>query len=110
MTTQSTVYRAEQREIAVGERIQIAEADLKQGIRRGDFATVTRMHDSNALDVRLDNGKSAALDPASARHIDYGYAVESARPRTTERVLVSQEAIAPSDQRELARSLTAQRR
>jgi hypothetical protein len=60
------------------------------------------MHDSNALDVRLDNGKSAALDPAQARHIDHGYAVESARPRTTERVLINQEAIVPGDQRELA--------
>jgi hypothetical protein len=72
MTTQSTVYRAEQREIAIGERIQIAEADVQQGIRRGDFATVTRMHENNALDVRLDNGKSAALDSAQARHIKVG--------------------------------------
>jgi ATP-dependent exoDNAse (exonuclease V) alpha subunit len=102
MTTQSTVYRAEQREIAIGERIQIAEADVQQGIRRGDFAIVTRMHDNHSLDVRLDNGKSAALDPAQARQIDHGYAVESARPKTTERVLISQEAIAPGNQRELA--------
>jgi conjugative relaxase-like TrwC/TraI family protein len=101
VTTQSAVYRAEQREIAVGERIQIAEADAQQGIRRGDFATVTRMHENNALDVRLDNGKSAALDSAQARRIDHGYAVESARPKTTERVLISQEAIAPGDRREL---------
>jgi hypothetical protein len=60
------------------------------------------MHDNHSLDVRLDNGKSAALDPAQARQIDHGYAVESARPKTTERVLISQEAIAPGNQRELA--------
>jgi acyl-[acyl carrier protein]--UDP-N-acetylglucosamine O-acyltransferase len=56
MTSQSAVYREEQREIAIGERIQLNETITLKGIRKGDFATVTAISESNDLEVRTDKG------------------------------------------------------
>ena len=44
------------------------------------------------LSVRLDNGKTVDLDTEAARHIDYGYAVESAANLTADRVILTGEA------------------
>ena len=93
MTANSKVYREEEREIATGDRIQINEADPKQGIRKGDLGTVTAMNDRNELDVRLDKGREVRLNEEQARHIDYGYAVEGIKAGAPERVLVTQESL-----------------
>jgi hypothetical protein len=93
MTAESKVYREEQREIAPGDRIQINEADPKQGIRKGDLGTVTAISETNELDVRLDRGKSVHLSEEQTRHIDYGYAVETIKAGAHERVLVTQETL-----------------
>jgi hypothetical protein len=91
-TAQSTVYREEQREVAVGERIRFTDSDRDAHIRVGNFATVERIGEDNALSVRLDNGKSAELDDDHARHIEYGYAVESAHRVAVDRVLITGDA------------------
>jgi hypothetical protein len=75
-TRQSTVYREETREVAVGEHIRFTAPEKEKHIRIGDFATVERIDPD--LSVRLDNGKTVELDSENAQHIDYGYAVESA--------------------------------
>jgi conjugative relaxase-like TrwC/TraI family protein len=89
-TRQSTVYREETREIAEGERIRFTAPDKGQHIRTGDIATVERVEPD--LSVRLDNGKSVDLDAEAAQHIDYGYAVESARNIVADRVILTGEA------------------
>ena len=91
MTAESTVYRQEQREIAPGDRIQFSEADLTRGIRKGDLGTVMAISDANGLDVKLDKGTMVQLNAEQARHIEYGYAVESIKPGAPERVLFTQE-------------------
>ncbi len=91
-TAQSTVYREEQREVAVGERIRFTASDRDAPIRSGDFATVEQIKEDNALSVRLDNGKSIELGPDRARHIEYGYAVETAQGASTDRILVTGDA------------------
>ncbi len=58
VTASSTVYRQETRELAVGERIQLTQADKSQGIRSGGFAIVERIADNNALTARLDKGRT----------------------------------------------------
>jgi hypothetical protein len=88
-TTQSTVYRKELRELATVDRIQFTAPNTEQGIRTRDFGTVSAIADNNALSVRLDNGKTVELDPAQARHIEHGYAVDGLKPVYAERVLVS---------------------
>ena len=41
--------------------------------------------------MRLDNGKTVAVDSEKARHIDYGYAAESAKYTVAGRVILSGE-------------------
>jgi len=62
-TGQSTVYRAEERDLAVGERIQFTVPDRENRIHSGDLATVERIGENNALSVRLDNGRDIELSP-----------------------------------------------
>jgi hypothetical protein len=88
-TTQSTVYREEPRELATGDRIQFTAANKEHGIRTRDFATVSGIADNKALSVRLDNGKTVELDPAKAKHIEHGYAVDGQKAIYAECVLVS---------------------
>jgi hypothetical protein len=75
----------------VGERIQFTAPDRENRIRSGDFATVERIGDDNTLSVRLDNGKAVELDPEKARHIDYGYTVETAKHLYADRILLTGE-------------------
>ncbi len=91
LTTQSTVYREEERDVAVGDRIQFTAADRENRIRSGDFATIERIAEDNALSVRLDSGKIVELDPEKARHIDHGYAVETTKHLSADRVLLTGE-------------------
>ncbi len=69
VTARSTVYRHETRELGVGERIQLTQADKSQGIRSGEYATVERIAEGGALTVQRDNGKTVTLDPDQAKHI-----------------------------------------
>ncbi len=89
-TNQSKVYREEMREMAAGERIRFTAPEKENHVRSGVFATVERIEPD--LSVRLDNGKSVDLDTESARHIDYGYAVESAANLAADRVILTGEA------------------
>jgi len=45
------------------------------------------------LSVRVDNGKSVKLDAGHARHIEYGYAVETAQGASADRIIVTGEAV-----------------
>ncbi|RZU34613.1 MobF family relaxase [Edaphobacter modestus] len=90
-TKQSTVYREEERDLAAGDRIQFTAPDRENRIRSGDFATIDRIAEDNALSVRLDNGKTVELNPEKARHIDYGYTVERAKNLSADRVLLTGE-------------------
>jgi len=99
-TAQSTVYREEQRDLAVGERIALTASDRDAHIRSGDFATVERIGEDGTPSVRLDNGKSLELEPQMARHIEYGYVVETAQRAPVDRVLVTGEASQLAQQQE----------
>ena len=105
-TGQSTVYHEEQRELAVGERIQLNYSDRDAHIRSGDFATVERIAENNALSVRLDNGKSVELNSEMARHIEYGYAVGAPQRAVVDRVLVTGDACQLAQQQEVLTRLS----
>ena len=89
LSDRSSVYREESRELAQGERIQFTAANPDIRIRAGSLGTVEKIGEDNAIMVRLDNGKALALDSEQARYIDYGYAVETARQVSADRVLVT---------------------
>jgi conjugative relaxase-like TrwC/TraI family protein len=88
-TDRSTVYREESRELTQGERIQFTAANPDLRIRAGSLGTVERIGEDNTLTVRLDSGKAVHLDSEQARYIDYGYAVETARQVSADRILVT---------------------
>ena len=84
----------------IGERIRFTESNRDAHIRSGDFATVERIGGQWLLSVRLDNGKSVEFGADHARHIDYGYAVETAERATADRVLVTGDASQLAQQQE----------
>ena len=96
MTAESTVYRREQREFAAGDRVQFTRADDDQGIRKGELGTVTAIPDGKSFEVKRDSGSSVQLNTDQARHLDYGYAVESIKAGAPERILLTQETAANS--------------
>jgi conjugative relaxase-like TrwC/TraI family protein len=100
LTGESTVYREEHRDLAVGERIIFTESNREGHTRSGDFGTVARIADDSAVSVRLDNGKSVELTPEQTQHIDYGYAVEAAPRAAVDRVLVTGDASQLAEQQE----------
>ncbi len=105
-TRESTVYREEHRDLAVGERIIFTESDHDAHIRLGDFATVEHIGDDHALSLRLDNGKSLELTPEQTRHIEFGYAVEAAPRAALDRVLVTGHATRLAEQQEAFEQLS----
>ncbi len=101
MTGESTVFREELRDLAVGERIRLTAGDRAAHLRSGDFGTVERIADDHALSVRLDNGKLAGLDADKARNIEYGYAVATGQRASVDRVLVMGTAEEPAGPQEI---------
>lgn len=105
-TGQSTVYREDQRDLAVGERIVFAASDREANIRCGDFATVERIGEDKVLSVRLDSGKTVKLYADEARHIEYGYAVETAQHMSVDCILVTGDAQQLARQQEVLAHLS----
>jgi conjugative relaxase-like TrwC/TraI family protein len=109
-TGQSAVYREELIDLAVGDRIRFSESNRDTHIRSGAFATIERIGEDNTLAVRLDTGKSVELDHDRARHIDYGYAVETAVRANADRILVTGDAGLLAQQQEALTRLSPQTR
>ena len=105
-TMQSTVYREEFRDVAVGERIRFTDSDRNAHIRAGDFAIVERIGEDNALSVRLDSGKTVELDSNKTLYLEYGYAAETAPRASVDRVLVTGDASQLAQQQDALASLS----
>ncbi|HEX4209197.1 MAG TPA: AAA family ATPase, partial [Candidatus Binataceae bacterium] len=84
------VYTWEQRNLAVGDRLQFRIHDKKHKVANGEFATVTEL-DRKQVRLRFDNKRDLALPLAQFRHVDYGYASTShaAQGATVDRVIVN---------------------
>jgi hypothetical protein len=92
MRLKATVYSPEERELAVGERIQLTRSEWDQGIRVGNLATIEQIHEYGGLSVKVDSGASLQLTPEQAQHVEYGYAIESTKRLAVDRVILSGEA------------------
>jgi conjugative relaxase-like TrwC/TraI family protein len=107
MRLKATVYTPEERELAVGERIQLTRSEWDQGIRVGNLATIEHMHEYGGLSVKVDSGASLQLTPEQARHVEYGYAIESTKRLAVDRAILSGEAEQITAQREALSQLPA---
>ena len=88
-TRESRLFQEETREIAEGERIRFTRYDKEMGIRSGDLGTVARVGQDYSMTVNLDSGKTTEVSSEKSKHIDYGYAVESAKGTRSERVIAT---------------------
>ncbi len=107
MRLKATVYIPEERELAVGERIQLTRSEWDHGIRVGNLATIEHIHEDGGLSVKVDAGASLQLTPEQAQHVKYGYAIESTKRLAVDRVILSGEAEQITAQRETLSQLPA---
>ena len=91
MTQQSNVFRAESRDVTVGDRIRFTRGSPYQKARAGDFATIEQIGADKTLTIRRDNGRSLQLPPGQSKGLDHGYAVEGIRQASVQRVLISRD-------------------
>jgi conjugative relaxase-like TrwC/TraI family protein len=85
-----SVYRWNEREFSVGDRIQFTVPDKSLGIANRDLAVVEAIHPDGRLSARLDSDRQIEFNVGEHRHFDHGYAVtsHSSQGLTAERVLV----------------------
>ncbi|HTW86918.1 MAG TPA: ATP-binding domain-containing protein [Candidatus Binataceae bacterium] len=83
-------YRAEQRVVAIGERIQFRAPERTLKVANGEFATVLQIANDSAV-IKLDGGRTLKARLSELQHIDYGYASTShaAQGATVDRVIVN---------------------
>jgi len=83
-------YRAQERTFSVGDRIQFTSPDNEQKIANRELGTVEGFGADGKISLKLDGGRSVAIDPELHPHIDHGYAMTSysSQGQTAERVLV----------------------
>jgi conjugative relaxase-like TrwC/TraI family protein len=84
------VYTWEDRQLAVGDRLQFRIPDKRRHIANGEFATIIEL-DHERGKVRFDNQRELELPMAKLRHVDHGYAVtsHSSQGATVDRVIVN---------------------
>jgi hypothetical protein len=70
------VFRIEQRNIAVGDRIQFRAPKRSLKVANGEFAAIIALDTAQAT-LRLDIKREITATLAQLRHIDYGYASTS---------------------------------
>jgi hypothetical protein len=92
MRLKATVYSPEERELAAGERIQLTRSEWDRGIRVGNLATIKHIHEDGGLSVKVDSGATLQLTPEQAQHVEYGYAIESTKRLSVDRVVLCGEA------------------
>ncbi len=85
-----SVFREEKRNFSEGDRIQFTAPNNDFRVANRELGTIERIGDDGSVRLRMDNGRSAELNPNSPIHLDYGYAVtsHSSQGQTADRVLI----------------------
>ena len=84
-----SVYRAEERAFSTGDRVQLTAPSAEPELAKRELETVESIGEGRMM-LRLDDGRSVAIDPVKHPHLDHGYAVasHSAQGQTFARVLI----------------------
>jgi conjugative relaxase-like TrwC/TraI family protein len=85
-----TLYRETERAFSVGDRVQFTAPNKEQRVANRELGTIEQMNAGGNLHLRLDSGRSVALNIRENPHLDYGYAMtsHSSQGQTADRVLV----------------------
>lgn len=86
-----TAYRAQDRELAVGDVVRVTANDHGRGLVNGERATVSGLDaERQTLTLSKADGSQVTLDAGRSLHLDHGYAstVHAAQGQTADRVLI----------------------
>lgn len=86
-----TAYRAQERELAVGDLVRVTANDHGRGLVNGERATVSDLDaERQTLTLIKADGSQVTLDASRSLHLDHGYAstVHAAQGQTADRVLI----------------------
>jgi ATP-dependent exoDNAse (exonuclease V) alpha subunit len=85
-----TLYRETERAFATGDRVQLTTPNREQHLANRELGTIEHMPANGELRLRLDSGRTVALNLRTHLHLDYGYAVTSpsGQGQSADRVLV----------------------
>jgi hypothetical protein len=72
-----TLYRETDRAFAAGDRVQLTAPDRAQHLANRELGTIEQLQAKGELRLRLDSGRTVALNLRAYPHLDYGYAVTS---------------------------------
>jgi hypothetical protein len=84
------VYKREERQFAVGDRIQFTAPFKRQCIPNRALAHIDEIGPDGTIQFRLDTGKSMRFNLREHAHLDYGYAMTSytSQGQTVDRVII----------------------
>jgi conjugative relaxase-like TrwC/TraI family protein len=84
------VYKREERQFAVGDRVQFTAPFKRQRVPNRTLAEVEKIDPDGRLQLRLDSGKSIHFNLRHHAHLDYGYAMTSytSQGQTVDRVII----------------------
>jgi AAA domain/TrwC relaxase/Viral (Superfamily 1) RNA helicase len=84
------VFRAEQRQLGAGDRIQFRAPERTSKFANGEFATIVAIDERTAR-IRTEDGRLVEAHANRLRHIDYGYAStsHSSQGATVDRVILN---------------------
>jgi ATP-dependent exoDNAse (exonuclease V) alpha subunit len=85
-----TVYREQEKEFSVGDRIQFTAPSHALKIANRKLGTIESIAQDGAMRLKLDSGRSMEFDSQHHPHLDHGYTVTSysSQEQTADRVLV----------------------
>jgi hypothetical protein len=89
MTARSSIFREEERDIAIGERVRFTAT--MNGAKAGAFGILEVVGEDKAVIIRLDTGKSIHLTSDQPKNLDYGYTAENIHQARTNRVLIAKD-------------------
>jgi conjugative relaxase-like TrwC/TraI family protein len=86
-----SVYREQERNFSVGDRVQFTAPSQELKIANRDLGTVESIGRDGTMRLRLDDERHVDFNPQHHPHLDHGYAVTSysSQGQTAERVLVN---------------------
>jgi len=84
------VYRPEERNFAVGDRIQFTAPFQQERVANRELGSIEQINTQGNLQLRLDSGRTVRFNLREHSQLDYGYAMTSysSQGQTADRVLV----------------------
>lgn len=85
-----SVYRAQDRAFAVGDRVQFTAPSQELKVANRELGSIESVAPNGSMRLKLDSGRKVDIALRSFPHLDHGYAVtsHSSQGQTAERVLI----------------------